>query len=201
MTDVGEADAFGHRHKANVGEALADELARADRDRDARLGADLRPAERRARLDRLDGRDDVRQRRDGPGRERGHRADGRDPGRQVRPHRRCPTRPSGRARSTSPAMYNVGALPAALRRQARRPDAAGRARLRGRRELRPGSALEAGQRPDRPGERRHVVVAVAAARSGPISSCGGEGADRQARRRAGRRARGRSRGPCGGARP
>ena len=26
MSDVGEADAFGHRHKANVGEALADEL-------------------------------------------------------------------------------------------------------------------------------------------------------------------------------
>jgi 6-phosphofructokinase len=28
MTDVGEADAFGHRHKANVGEALAEELRR-----------------------------------------------------------------------------------------------------------------------------------------------------------------------------
>ena len=26
MTDVGSADAFGHRHKANVGEALAAEL-------------------------------------------------------------------------------------------------------------------------------------------------------------------------------
>ena len=26
MGDVGEADAFGHRHKANVGEALAYEL-------------------------------------------------------------------------------------------------------------------------------------------------------------------------------
>ena len=26
MADVGDADAFGHRHKANVGEALADEL-------------------------------------------------------------------------------------------------------------------------------------------------------------------------------
>jgi len=26
ISDVGEADAFGHRHKANVGEALADEL-------------------------------------------------------------------------------------------------------------------------------------------------------------------------------
>jgi 6-phosphofructokinase len=28
MSDVGEADAFGHRHKANVGEALAEELRR-----------------------------------------------------------------------------------------------------------------------------------------------------------------------------
>ena len=28
MEDVGEADAFGHRHKANVGEALAGELKR-----------------------------------------------------------------------------------------------------------------------------------------------------------------------------
>jgi ATP-dependent phosphofructokinase / diphosphate-dependent phosphofructokinase len=28
VRDVGEADAFGHRHKANVGEALADELRR-----------------------------------------------------------------------------------------------------------------------------------------------------------------------------
>jgi 6-phosphofructokinase len=28
MTDVGGADAFGHRHKANVGEALAEELRR-----------------------------------------------------------------------------------------------------------------------------------------------------------------------------
>ncbi len=26
LTDIGDADAFGHRHKANVGEALADEL-------------------------------------------------------------------------------------------------------------------------------------------------------------------------------
>ena len=28
MSDIGEADAFGHRHKANVGEALAEELRR-----------------------------------------------------------------------------------------------------------------------------------------------------------------------------
>jgi 6-phosphofructokinase 1 len=28
ISDIGEADAFGHRHKSNVGEALADELRR-----------------------------------------------------------------------------------------------------------------------------------------------------------------------------
>ena len=31
LEEVGEADAFGHRHKANIGEALAIELTRADR--------------------------------------------------------------------------------------------------------------------------------------------------------------------------
>ena len=36
-----------------------------------------------------------------------HRPDGRHPGRQVRPHGTCPTRRSGRARSTCPVMYNV----------------------------------------------------------------------------------------------
>ena len=66
MQDVGEADAFGHRHKANVGEALAAELKARTGIETVALGADLRPALRRARLARLDGRDDVRQRRDGP---------------------------------------------------------------------------------------------------------------------------------------
>ena len=87
MTDVGGADAFGHRHKANVGEALAAEIRERTGHRDARLGADLRPPQRRARFDRLAGGDDVRERRDGPHRERRHRPDGRDPGRQVRAHR------------------------------------------------------------------------------------------------------------------
>ena len=41
MSDIGDADMFGHRHKANVGEALAAEIKRADGHRDARLGADL----------------------------------------------------------------------------------------------------------------------------------------------------------------
>ena len=66
MAAVGDADAFGHRHKANVGEALAVRAARPDRHRDARLGADLRPALGRAGFDRLDGRDDLRERGDGP---------------------------------------------------------------------------------------------------------------------------------------
>ena len=70
MTEVGEADAFGHRHKANVGEALAAEIR-------TRTGIETLASEltydlrsRRARLDRPDGRDDVRQRRDGPRRRR-----------------------------------------------------------------------------------------------------------------------------------
>ena len=71
MADVGEADAFGHRHKANIGEALAAELKRRTGHRDARVGADLRPPVGRAGLDRRDGRDDLRQRRDGPHRGRG----------------------------------------------------------------------------------------------------------------------------------
>ena len=69
------------------------------------------------------------------------------------------------------------ALPAALRRQAGRPDAAGRPRLTepSGRAGRRGQAVEGGQRPDRPRQGGHVVVAVAA----------GD----EARSRAGRRAR------------
>ena len=56
------------------------------------------------------------------------RADGRDPGRQVRPH--APAGPGARpAQGRRPGDVQRGAVPAALRRQAGRPDAAGRARL------------------------------------------------------------------------
>ena len=101
MTDVGEADAFGHRHKANVGEALADELRTPDRDRDARLGADLRPALRRAGLDRLDGRDDVRERRAWTWSLTASPAGWSRSRTASTPTRRCPIPRSGRARSMS----------------------------------------------------------------------------------------------------
>ena len=99
MTDVGEADAFGHRHKANVGEALAEELA-------ARTGIETLASEltydlRSGEPDSLDSMvattfanvamDLVAGRR--------HRPDGRHPGRQVRAHR--PARPGARARARS----------------------------------------------------------------------------------------------------
>ena len=78
----------------------------ADRDRDARLRADLRPPQRRARLDRLARGDDVRERGDGPGR------DGVT-GRMVAiqdgkyAHTDLPDPGSGRGACRCPAMYNV----------------------------------------------------------------------------------------------
>ena len=67
----------------------------------ARVRADLRPALGRAGLARLDGRDHLRQRRDGPRRRRGRRA-GWSPSRTASTRtRRSPIRRSGRARSTS----------------------------------------------------------------------------------------------------
>ena len=74
LADVGDADAFGHRHKMNVGEVLAVGAQGADRDRGRRLGADLRPALGRAGHARLDGRDHVRERGDGPDPRRDRRA-------------------------------------------------------------------------------------------------------------------------------
>ena len=98
MSDVGAADAFGHRHKANVGEALAAEL----RDRTgietlaSELTYDLRSGEPDSH--RFDGGDDLRERGDGPGRGRRDGPDGRDPGRASTPTLPCPTRHWGRAR-------------------------------------------------------------------------------------------------------
>ena len=91
MADVGDADAFGHRHKANVGEALAYELR-------ARTGIETLASEltydlRSGEPDSLDSivattfanvAMDLVQ-----GGETGQ--DGRDPGRQVR--RDVPARP------------------------------------------------------------------------------------------------------------
>ena len=72
----------------------------ADRHRDAGVRADLRPPERRARFDRLAGRDDVRQRRDGPRRERGRPVGWSRSRTASTPTPPCPTRRSGRARWT-----------------------------------------------------------------------------------------------------
>ena len=91
----------GQRRRGAGGGAAAP-----DRHRDAGLGAHLRPALRRAGLDRLDGRDDLRQRRHGPHRRRGHRADGRDPGRQVRPYGAARSR-LGPRKVDVDVMYNT----------------------------------------------------------------------------------------------
>ena len=102
LDEFGEADAFGHRHKVNVGEALAAEIRGPDRDRVRVERADLRPPERRGGFARPDGRDDVRQRRDGSHRRRPARPNGRDPGRPLRPHdatRSGPRTAQGRRRS------------------------------------------------------------------------------------------------------
>jgi 6-phosphofructokinase len=73
MTDVGEADAFGHRHKANVGEVLAEELKRRTgiETVESELTYDLRSGE----ADSLD----IRERRHGPDRRWRARPDGGHP--------------------------------------------------------------------------------------------------------------------------
>ena len=125
---------FGHRHKANVGEALAAELKAADRDRDRRLRADLRPPQRRAGLARLDGRDDVRERRDGP------RRDGVT-GRMVAiqdgkyAHTTLPAPGVGRARVDVDEMYDTDRFRPRYERPPRRPDAARRVAQWDRRRL------------------------------------------------------------------
>ena len=115
MQDVGEADMFGHRHKANVGEALAAELkARTGIETVAsELTYDLRS--RRARCARRDGRDDLREHRDGPRPGRGHRPDDGDPGRQVRPHRAARGRHEGPPGRSSPTCTTRSASGRATR--------------------------------------------------------------------------------------
>ena len=66
LEEVGEADAFGHRHKANIAETLAAEIKRTLGHRERVLGADLRPALGRAGRGRHDGRVHVRERGHGP---------------------------------------------------------------------------------------------------------------------------------------
>ena len=106
MSDIGEADAFGHRHKANIGEALAAEIkARTGIETLAsELTYDLRSGEPDSH--RLDGRDHVRQRGDGPCRGRPDGRHGRDPGRQVR-HTALPDPALGPRKVDVPVMYNA----------------------------------------------------------------------------------------------
>ena len=106
MQEVGEADAFGHRHKANVGEALAEELRR--RTGIETLASELTYDLRSGEPDSVDSMvattfanvamdliaDGVT----------GRMVAIRDGKYATRP---CPTRPSGRARSTSTVMYNA----------------------------------------------------------------------------------------------
>ena len=176
MQDVGEADTFGHRHKANVGEALAAELkARTGIESVAsELTYDLRS--RRARRARRDGRDDLREHRDGPASGTASPAGWWRSSDGKYAHTELPA--TGHAGPPRRRRRHVqrGAVPAALRGQARRSDAARRASAAG--VAGPG-AVGAGRvaqlgRPERsridPGEGRHVVVGVAARRRGPSRS-------------------------------
>ena len=194
MTDVGGADAFGHRHKANVGEALAAEI----RERTgietlaSELTYDLRSGEPDS-LDSLVATTFANIAMD--------LIEGGVTGRMVAiqdgkyAHTALPDPALGPRKVDVPTMYNVDAVPAALQRQARRPDAAGRPRLR------PSSVQPRGrQGADRAGQGGHVVVAVAAGDE-PGLELGGQGADRQDGAELAGEVEGDARGPCGGARP
>ena len=130
LTDIGDADAFGHRHKANVGEALAEEIKRRTgiETLASELTYDLRSGEPDS-VDSMVATTFANVAMDLVGGWR-HRPDGGDPGRQVRAY--PPARPGARS-AQGRRRHDVqrGPLPAALRREARGPDAAGRARLRG----------------------------------------------------------------------
>ena len=199
MPDVGEADTFGHRHKANVGEALADELQ-------ARTGIETVASEltydlRSGEPDSLDSMvattfanvamDLVRT---------GSPAAWWRSRTASTPTRTLPDPALGPRRVDVAVMYNADPLPAALRGQARRPDAAGRPRLRGpsswpaAQSSRPDSARIARARADMSSSR--VAPAMR-----PVSSCAASALTGSAAPELRRRGRGRCRGPCGGARP
>ena len=120
LPEIGDADAFGHRHKADVGYALADRAPAPDRDRDREQRPHLRPAQRGSRRAGPDGRDHVRQRRHGPPRRRRDRADGRRSATASTATPTCPTRRSARAASTSRRSTTRARFRPALRGQARR---------------------------------------------------------------------------------
>ena len=128
MADVGEADAFGHRHKANVGEALAYELrARTGIETLAsELTYDLRSGEPDS-IDSMVATTFANVAMD--------LVEAGVTGRMVAiqdgkyAHTALPDPALGSAQGRRPGHVQHRALPAALRRQAGRPDAAGRARL------------------------------------------------------------------------
>ena len=76
VQEYGEPDAFGHRHKASVGEALSNGDRQPHRRGVHRQRSDLRPAQRRAGLRGQIGRRDVREYRHGRGAGGQERADG-----------------------------------------------------------------------------------------------------------------------------
>ena len=124
LGEIGEADAYGHRHKADVGYALAEELKRrtgietvhSDLTYDLRSGDPGRA--------RPDGGDHVRQRRGRPLADGQLRPHGRGAQRQVQP--RAAARGSRRrAAARRGGHVQRGALPPALRGQARIAAAAG----------------------------------------------------------------------------
>lgn len=66
VQEYGEADAYGHRKKSDIGHALAEEVRLAHGTGDDGQRPDLRPAQRRARFDRSTRSDHVREHRCGP---------------------------------------------------------------------------------------------------------------------------------------
>ena len=124
MVDVGEADAFGHRHKANVGEALAEELRRRTgiETLASELTYDLRSASPTRSIPWSPPRS--RTWRWTSWRAASPAAWWRSSGRQVR--RRGAARPRPRpAQGGRPGDVQLRSVPAPLRREAGRSDAAG----------------------------------------------------------------------------
>ena len=125
LAEYGEADAFGHRHKVNVGEALAAEIrARTGIETvSSELTYDLRSGEADS-LDQMVAMTFANVAMD-------LIADGQPAGwsrsaTATTPTRRCPTRASGHARSTSPRLYDMERFRPTYVGQARRADAAAR---------------------------------------------------------------------------
>ncbi len=208
MSDVGEADAFGHRHKANVGEALAAELR--ERTGIETLASELTYDLRSGEPDSIDSMvattfanvamDLVE---DGVTGRMVAIQDGKYA------HAPLPDPAPGAAQGRRPGHVQRRAVPPALRRQAGRPDAAGRPRLTsasaqpgGSRQRRPLGLASRRGRTGRgsPGRARTCRRRRARERS-ILTPAAPQGRSPAAPRRAGWRAPGRSRGPCDGGPP